>query len=154
MVGQANYGAAKAGIAAMTQIVAMEMSRLGVGVNAIAPGARTRMTENTFGDLPPPPEIGSWDPLGPENVAPVVAFLASDASAGITGQVFGVAGGIVHLYQGWHDVAELSKDGPWTPQELAGRIDELFGDRPRSYDPPPSAFRKAAGIAGALGRAD
>src|SRR2546422_3731175 len=72
--GQSNYGAAKAGIAAFTQIVAMEMERYGVTVNAIAPGARTRMTEKTFGDLPEVTE--GFDPLAPENIAPLVAFLA------------------------------------------------------------------------------
>src|SRR5206468_6262927 len=70
--GQSNYGAAKAGIAAFTQIVAMEMQRYGVTVNAIAPGARTRMTEKTFGDLPQASD--GFDPLAPENVAPLVVF--------------------------------------------------------------------------------
>ncbi len=72
--GQSNYGAAKAGIAAFSQIVAMEMQRYGVTVNAIAPGARTRMTEKTFGELTLPE--GQFDTLAPENVAPMVAFLA------------------------------------------------------------------------------
>src|SRR2546426_4213607 len=74
--GQSNYGAAKAGIAAFSYIVAMEMVRYGITVNAIAPGARTRLTEKTFGDLSLPE--GQFDALAPENVAPMVAFLASD----------------------------------------------------------------------------
>src|SRR5207247_9323035 len=84
-VGQSNYGAAKAGIAAFTQIVAMEMARYGVTANAIAPGSRTRLTEKTFGELALPE--GEFDALAPENVAPMVAYLASDAAAPITAQV-------------------------------------------------------------------
>jgi NAD(P)-dependent dehydrogenase (short-subunit alcohol dehydrogenase family) len=142
--GQSNYGAAKAGIAAFTQIVAMEMERYGVTVNAIAPGARTRMTEKTFGDLPEVTE--GFDPLAPENIAPLVAFLASDQAAGITGQVFGIQGGLVELYQGWTPVSSLTRDDRWTPEEISARADELFGDRPRVYRPPASPFRQAAGL--------
>src|ERR687888_2085586 len=108
MAGQSNYGAAKAGIAGFTQIVAMEMARYGVTANAIAPGARTRMTEKTFGDLSIPE--GGFDALAPEDIAPMVAFLASDAAAHISGQVFGVAGGLVELYEGWTPVSSISKD--------------------------------------------
>ncbi|TML15684.1 MAG: SDR family oxidoreductase [Actinobacteria bacterium] len=143
--GQSNYGAAKAGIAALSEIVAMEMRKYGVTCNAIAPGARTRMTEKTFGDLRAPE--GEFDQLAPENIAPLVAFLASDEAAEITGQVFGIQGGLVELYQGWHPVAALSKDKRWTPEEIAKRVDELFAEQPRQYQPPQSPFRQAAGLA-------
>jgi NAD(P)-dependent dehydrogenase (short-subunit alcohol dehydrogenase family) len=146
MPGQSNYGAAKAGIAAFTQIVSMEMARYGVRVNAIAPGARTRMTEKTFGDLS---VGGDFDPLAPENVAPLVALLCSDRSEGITGQVFGITGGFVQLYRGWTPVGELEKDGRWKPGELADRVEDLFGDRSRAYRPDPSPLRRITGLTGA-----
>ena len=142
--GQSNYGAAKAGIAAFTQIVAMDMRKYGVTCNAIAPGARTRMTEKTFGEMRIPE--GEFDQLAPENIAPLVAFLASDAAADITGQVFGIQGGLVELYQGWHPVAALQKDDRWTPEELAQRAGELFEEMPKQYAPAQSPFRQAAGL--------
>ena len=143
IAGQSNYGAAKAGIAAFTQIVSMEVARYGVTVNALAPGARTRMTENTFGDLS---VEGDFDPLDPENVAPLVAYLCSDAAAHITGQVFNATGGVVQLYQGWTAVAEIDKGARWEPAELVERIGELFEGRPTAYDPPPSPLRRLTGI--------
>ena len=145
IAGQANYGAAKAGIAGFTQIVSMEMARYGVTVNAIAPGARTRMTEQTFGELTVPE--GAFDPLAPENIAPLVVFLCSDRAASITGQVFGITGGLVQLYQGWTPVAEEDKEGRWTPQELAERIPGLFGERSAAYVPERSPLRRITGLA-------
>jgi NAD(P)-dependent dehydrogenase (short-subunit alcohol dehydrogenase family) len=130
-VGQANYGAAKAGIAAFTQIVAMEMARFGVTANAIAPGARTRMTETACG--PSVVAANGFDPLDPANIAPLVVHLASDAAAHISGQVFRVHGGHIELYEGWHPVAAVDKDGRWDPAELAGRVDELFDGREPRY---------------------
>ncbi len=144
--GQSNYGAAKAGIAAFSCITAMELQRYGVRVNAIAPGARTRMTEKTFGDLSI--AEGAFDVLAPENVAPLVAYLSSDAAVHITGQLFYIAGGLIQLYQGWTPVSQLSKDERWTPTELADRMGDLFGERPTVYNPQRSAFRDQAGIQG------
>jgi NAD(P)-dependent dehydrogenase (short-subunit alcohol dehydrogenase family) len=124
--GQSNYGAAKAGIAAFATIVAMESARMGVTCNAIAPAARTRMTEGAYGEI-----FGSgsgFDFWHPDNVAPLVAFLVSDASAHISGKVFGVQGDSVEIFQPFTSVAEVTNGGRrWDPSELAGRIDELFG---------------------------
>jgi NAD(P)-dependent dehydrogenase (short-subunit alcohol dehydrogenase family) len=126
-LGQSNYGAAKAGVAAFTVICALELARYGVRVNAIAPGARTRMTEGAFGELQ---VEGDFDPLDPANVAPVVVWLLSDAAAEVSGQVIGITGGLVELYEGWHVVASQEKPGRWTPEELAEHAPRLFGDRP------------------------
>jgi NAD(P)-dependent dehydrogenase (short-subunit alcohol dehydrogenase family) len=125
-LGQSNYGAAKAGVAAFTVITALELARYGVRVNAIAPGARTRMTESAFGDLS---FGGEFDPLDPANVAPVVAWLLSDAAADVSGQVIGITGGLLELYEGWHVVAEQDRGGRWTVEELAEAAPRLFGHR-------------------------
>ncbi|HVB27611.1 MAG TPA: SDR family NAD(P)-dependent oxidoreductase [Mycobacteriales bacterium] len=122
--GQANYGAAKAGIAAFAQIVAQEMARYGVTCNAIAPAARTRMTEGAYGQIDAGAGFDFWHP---DNVAPMVAFLCSDAAAHISGKVFGVQGNSVELYQPWTSVAEVvNEQGRWDPETLARRVDELF----------------------------
>ena len=127
--GQANYGAAKAGIAAFSTIVAMEMARYDVQCNAIAPAARTRMTESAYGafkDMSPDgkQEFDFWHP---DNVAPFVAFLCSDAAGSISGKVFGVQGDAVELYQPFTSVAVIENSGDrWTPEGVAERVPELF----------------------------
>ena len=126
-LGQSNYGAAKAGVAAFTVITALELARYGIRVNAIAPGARTPMTEGAFGDLT---FEGDFDPLDPANVAPVVAWLLSDAAAEVPGQVVGITGGLVELYQGWQVVSKVEADGRWGLTQLAEAAPALFGDRP------------------------
>jgi len=111
--GQLNYAAAKAGIAAMTIVLARELERIGVRVNAIAPVARTRLTEGLAGGFMDKKE-GDFDRFAPENVASVVTWLASDQAAGITGQVVKVQGGMMQLVRGWRPVTEATSDAPWT----------------------------------------
>jgi NAD(P)-dependent dehydrogenase (short-subunit alcohol dehydrogenase family) len=137
--GQSNYGAAKAGVAAFTVICALELDRYGIRVNAIAPGARTPMTEGAFGQLD---FQGEFDPLDPANVAPVVVWLLSDAAAEVSGQVVGITGGLVELYEGWHVVATEELPRRWTPEELAGVAPRLFGDRPTRAPWRPSSLRR------------
>lgn len=111
--GQVNYAAAKAGIASMTIVVARELERYGVRVNAIAPVARTRLTEAVAGDYMAATE-GEFDRFAPENVAAVACWLASPLTSGLSGQVVKVQGGQVQLLQGWRPLTEATADGPWT----------------------------------------
>jgi NAD(P)-dependent dehydrogenase (short-subunit alcohol dehydrogenase family) len=127
--GQANYAAAKAGIAGMTIALARELKNYGVTVNAIAPRARTRMTETVLGDYGAPPEGDAFDEWDPENIGPVVAWLASDDAADVTGQVFVVFGGRLHLMDGWTMVSEIEQDEQWSVEAIAARKAELFGER-------------------------
>jgi len=119
-VGQSNYGAAKAGIANLTLTLSREMEKYNVTVNAVAPAARTRMTEAAFGQLEPDP--GEFDSMHPDNVAPLVVYLASDAAAHITGQVFGISGGDIDQYEVWQVKKSLSKEGRWKPEELVEKM--------------------------------
>ncbi|WP_039794906.1 3-oxoacyl-ACP reductase [Nocardia araoensis] len=125
--GQANYGAAKAGITALTLSAARALSRYGVRANAIAPRARTAMTEAVFS---PAPE-GEPDPLSPDYVARLVAYLASPAADAVNGQLFVVYGGMVALMAA--PVVERRFDaaaGEWSPQDLADTLGGYFADRP------------------------
>jgi NAD(P)-dependent dehydrogenase (short-subunit alcohol dehydrogenase family) len=139
--GQSNYAAAKAGIAAFTQVVALEMRRYGVMCNAISPGARTRLTEKTFGQMGG--DGAAFDALDPANVAPLAMFLASDLSEGITGQVFGMQGGIVELFEGWRSAARISRDGRWSARDLNAAMPGLFAGNETAYAPAPSVFKAA-----------
>lgn len=114
-IGQANYGAAKAGIAAFTIILAQELSRYGVTVNCIAPNARTRITESAF-ELPG--DSDGFDPLDPANNAPVVVALSADAAQGITGQVFHVFGGAVNMLEPWSPGELFASEARWDAEEL------------------------------------
>ncbi|MBA2553429.1 MAG: SDR family NAD(P)-dependent oxidoreductase [Geodermatophilaceae bacterium] len=123
--GQANYGAAKAGIAAFSTIVAQEMMKYGVTSNAIAPAARTAMTESAYGEIAQ--GEGEFDFWHPDNVAPFVAFLCSDAAAHISGKVFGVQGDTVEIYRPFTSVAVIENGGRrWDPSQFTERVGELF----------------------------
>src|SRR6266576_3317948 len=122
-VGQANYGAAKAGIAGFTIIVAQELQRYGVTVNCLAPNARTRMTEETF-QMDAPSE--GFDPLDPANVSPLVVALSADEAQGITGQVFHVWGGAINALQGWTAGELFAADEKWNADALLGELLDRF----------------------------
>jgi NAD(P)-dependent dehydrogenase (short-subunit alcohol dehydrogenase family) len=124
-VGQANYSAAKAGIAAMTLVAAAEMSRYGVTVNAIAPSARTRMTESVFAETMKKPDEG-FDAMAPENVSPLVVWLASAESRDVTGKVFEVEGGIIRVAEGWAHGPQVDKGARWDPAELGPVVSGLL----------------------------
>ncbi|MFE3546827.1 SDR family oxidoreductase [Nocardia sp. NPDC059177] len=124
-VGQGNYGAAKAGIAGLTLTASAEFGRYGVTVNAIAPAARTRMTETVFADTMAAPDAG-FDAMAPENVSPLVVWLGSTESAGVTGRMFEVEGGKVAVAQGWRHGAPVDRGARWNPAELGPVVAELI----------------------------
>ncbi|AFT99014.1 SDR family oxidoreductase [Nocardia brasiliensis] len=125
--GQGNYGAAKAGIAALTLVAADELARYGVRVNAIAPIARTRLTLATPGMgammAAEADEVaeGGFDAFSPANISPLVAYLASDKCP-ITGKVFAVQGGAISELAGWHDVKTIETEGPWLIDDISARL--------------------------------
>jgi NAD(P)-dependent dehydrogenase (short-subunit alcohol dehydrogenase family) len=132
--GQVNYAAAKAGIASMTIVMARELQRIGVRVNAIAPVARTRLTEQVAGGMMDPKE-GEFDRFAPENISAVVAWLASDLSDGVTGQVLKVMGGQVQLLRGWRPVTEATDEKPWTLDTINDVAGALFAKRDKGVPP-------------------
>jgi NAD(P)-dependent dehydrogenase (short-subunit alcohol dehydrogenase family) len=122
--GQINYGAAKAGIAAMTLVAAQELGRYGVRVNGIAPVARTRLTEDVpmVGQLvAAPTEEGAFDTYHPSHVSPLVAYLCS-AECTITGKLFAVQGGLIQELEGWRAGASHETTGPWTVASVAAQL--------------------------------
>ena len=128
--GQSNYGAAKAGLGAFTVIIAKELARYGVRVNAIAPAARTRLTEATpgLGDMvKAPDDPGMFDIWDPANVSPLVAYLATE-SCPATGRVFFVQGGRVQLMHNWAMGESIERDDRWTVDELEASMKSLVGE--------------------------
>jgi NAD(P)-dependent dehydrogenase (short-subunit alcohol dehydrogenase family) len=125
--GQANYDFAKAGLISFGVCIGREMAKYGVTSNVIAPRARTRMTETTFGAIPKAEGFDAWDP---DNVAPWVVYLCTEEAAHINGQVFVVTGGEVSLIEQHHVCSTINKGDRWTVEELVGKSSELFGERP------------------------
>ncbi|MDF0528367.1 SDR family oxidoreductase [Tsukamurella sp. 8F] len=124
-IGQASYSAAKAGVAALTTVAAAELARYGVTVNAIAPAARTRMTEGPFAERMAAPADG-FDAMHPGNVSPVVAWLASIDSVDVTGRVIEVEGGAVCVEEGWRHGPRLDLGRRWDAAETGALVRSLL----------------------------
>jgi NAD(P)-dependent dehydrogenase (short-subunit alcohol dehydrogenase family) len=129
-VGQATYSAAKAGIAGLTLVQAAELGRYGITANAIAPAARTRMTEQVFADTMAAPGAGAFDAMAPENVSPLVVWLGSADSAEVTGRVFEVEAGKIGVADGWQHGPEYDKGERWDPADVGGPVRELLAKAP------------------------
>ncbi len=124
-VGQSAYAAAKAGIAALTLVQAAELGRYGVTSNAIAPSARTRMTESVFADMMKRPESG-FDAMSPANIAPLVVWLGSAESSDVTGRVFEVEGGKIGVADGWRTGPTIDRAARWEPAEVGDAVRDLI----------------------------
>jgi NAD(P)-dependent dehydrogenase (short-subunit alcohol dehydrogenase family) len=128
-LGQSNYSAAKAGIAAFTLVAAAELARYGITVNAIAAAARTRMTEQVMADAMRAPEQG-FDAMAPENVSPLVVWLASAEASAVSGRVFEVEGGLVRTGVGWQRGPGADQGARWEPAELGPVVTRLLAGTP------------------------
>jgi NAD(P)-dependent dehydrogenase (short-subunit alcohol dehydrogenase family) len=128
-VGQGTYSAAKAGIAALTLVEAAELGRYGVTANAIAPAARTRMTEEVFADRMGAPSDG-FDVNDPANISPLVVWLGSVESAGVTGRLFEVEGGNVSVADGWRHGPSRDKKARWDAAEIGAVVRDLLAEAP------------------------
>lgn len=131
-VGQANYSAAKAGIAGLTVVAAAELARYGVRINGIAPSARSRMTEEAFADMMRKPETG-FDAMDPANVSPLVVWLASPGCS-VSGRMFEIAGGELSVATGWQHGAVFDKGARLAPDEIGALVTDLIAEAP---DPTP-----------------
>jgi NAD(P)-dependent dehydrogenase (short-subunit alcohol dehydrogenase family) len=129
-IAQAAYSAAKGAIASMTLVQAAELGRIGVTANAIAPAARTRMTEEAFAEMMAKPEDGSFDVMAPENVSPLVVWLGSAESADVTGRVFEIEGGKVTVADGWRHGASFDKGDRLDPAEVGAIVTDLLTESP------------------------
>ncbi len=128
-VGQGAYSAAKGGIAALTLVEAAEMARYGVTANAIAPAARTRMTEQVFADRMQAPTTG-FDVNDPANISPLVVWLGSAESHDVTGRIFEIEGGLLSIADGWQHGPEVDKNARWEPSEIGNAVRKLLAQAP------------------------
>ena len=131
-VGQSNYSAAKGGVAALTLVQAAELARYGITANALAPAARTAMTESAMAEVVKKPEDGSFDLWAAENVAPLVVWLGSAQSRHVTGQVFESQGGRISLGDGWRTGVTRDKGARWLPEEIGPVVDEILAEAPKA----------------------
>jgi NAD(P)-dependent dehydrogenase (short-subunit alcohol dehydrogenase family) len=127
-VGQSSYSAAKAGIATLTLIQAAELGRYGVTANAIAPAARTRMTEGVFTEMMATVGEGEFDAMDPANVSPIVVWLGSTQSRDVTGRLFEVEGGKLSVAEGWHHGPSVDKGAKWAPAEIGAAVSQLLAE--------------------------
>ena len=125
-IGQSNYAAAKSGIATLTQVQAAELGRYGVTSNAIAPIARTRMTEEVFSEMMAKPDEG-FDEMAPENVSPLVVWLGSAESSDVTGRTFEVSGGWFSVTDGWRPGGKVDCGHRWDPAAMGDAVQKAIG---------------------------
>ena len=128
-VGQTAYAAAKAGIAAMTVVQAVELGRYGVTANGLAPSARTRLTEGVFNDMMKEVDSG-FDAMDPDNISPLVVWLGSAESRDVTGRLFEIEGGVLSVCDGWQHGPRIEKDRRWEPSEVGPALRELIAQAP------------------------
>lgn len=131
-VGQSNYSAAKGGVAALTLVQAAELARYGITANALAPAARTAMTESAMAEVVKKPEDGSFDLWAAENVAPLVVWLGSAQSRHVSGQVFESQGGRISLGDGWRTGVTRDKGARWLPEEIGAAVDAILAEAPKA----------------------
>jgi len=127
-IAQAAYSTAKGGIAALTLVQAAELGRYGITANALAPSARTRMTEQAFADKMAT-QGSEFDVMDPANVAPAVVWLGSAESANVTGCVFELEGGKIMIEDGWREGPVVDKGAKWEPSEVGAAVEKLLADR-------------------------
>ncbi|MEZ5742536.1 MAG: SDR family oxidoreductase [Sphingomonadaceae bacterium] len=127
-IAQAAYSTAKGGIASLTLVQAAELGRYGITANALAPSARTRMTEEAFAEKMAT-EGAAFDTMDPANIAPTVVWLGSRQSAHVTGCVFELEGGKIMLEDGWREGPVVDQQAKWEPAEVGGAVDKLLAER-------------------------